>query len=299
MRAALVLSFAATMSSCVPGLGPGDWLVTRPRILAVRAEPPEGKPGATATFAALVVTPDGTTAAPSVDWRWCVAPEPLTENGAVASACLDAASLLPAGTGAAVAASTPSDACALFGPDTPPGGYRPRDPDATGGFYQPLRSDVSGAPVTFDLVRVLCDLGRAPAAIASQFAASYVPNANPHLLALVATVAGVTIDLGAVPAGATVDLEASWPPADAETFAYFDPDTQTLSTQREAMRVAWYTTAGVLATESTGRASSDPLATTDNTWTAPSSGTAHLWLVLRDSRGGVDFASYDANVVGP
>jgi hypothetical protein len=296
MRASLLL-FAAAMASCVPGLGPGDWLVTAPRILAVQAEPPEAKPGAIATYTALVVSPQGTMAAPTVDWRWCIAPEPMTENGAVASACLDAASLLPAGTGPTLSAATPADGCSLFGPDTPPGGFRPRDPDATGGYYQPLRSDSSGAPTTFDLVRILCDLGRAPAAIVSQFASSYVPNANPHLLPLVATVSGVAIDLDAVPAGAAVDLQAAWPAADAETFEYFDPDTQTLSTQREAMRVAWYTTAGALATESTGRASGDLLTTTTNTWTAPSSGTAHLWLVLRDSRGGVDFASYDADVV--
>jgi hypothetical protein len=287
---------AATMASCLPGLGPGDWLVASPRILAVQVEPPEGRPGGGATYRALVVAPEGTIAAAAIDWRWCVASEPLTENGAVASACLGAASLRPAGEGPTVMAATPADACSLFGPDTPPGGFRPRDPDATGGYYQPLRIDAAGAPTTFDLVRVLCDLGRAPAALASQFAASYVPNANPRLLALVVTVAGAPVDLAAVPAGAAVDLEAAWAPADAETYAYFDPDSQTLSTQRESMRVAWYTTGGVLATESTGRASDDPIATTTNTWTAPSSGAAHLWLVLRDSRGGVDFASYDANV---
>ena len=38
--------------------------------------------------------------------------------------------------------------------------------------------------------------------------------------------------------------------------------------------------------------------TSDNTWTAPAdAGTVSLWVVLRDSRGGVAFAPYTATVV--
>ena len=93
-------------------------------------------------------------------------------------------------------------------------------------------------------------------------------------------------------------LEASWPDASAETFAYFDPVSQAVTSQRESMQVAWYSSAGALYTESTGRASDDPATTTDDGWTAPAApGTVHLWIVLRDSRGGVDFAEYDL-VVG-
>ena len=37
--------------------------------------------------------------------------------------------------------------------------------------------------------------------------------------------------------------------------------------------------------------------TADNVWVAPSAaGPVHLWLVLRDSRGGVDFAEYELDV---
>ncbi len=68
--------------------------------------------------------------------------------------------------------------------------------------------------------------------------------------------------------------------------------------QREAMQVAWYTTAGTLDTESTGRSSTDDATTSDNFWTAPSSAgaIATLFVVLRDSRGGVDFASVELTV---
>jgi hypothetical protein len=64
------------------------------------------------------------------------------------------------------------------------------------------------------------------------------------------------------------------------------------------MRVAWYSSTGPFDTQSTGRAEDDPETTASSTWTAPSEpGTTHVWIVLRDSRGGLDFASYDLAVV--
>jgi hypothetical protein len=71
--------------------------------------------------------------------------------------------------------------------------------------------------------------------------------------------------------------------------------------QREAVSVAWFTTAGVLSHDRSGRAADEPDAFAQNTWTAPvvSNDTeAHLWTVLRDSRGGVAFASFVVRVTG-
>ncbi|HEY1533229.1 MAG TPA: hypothetical protein VGF76_04405, partial [Polyangiaceae bacterium] len=85
---------------------------------------------------------------------------------------------------------------------------------------------------------------------------------------------------------------------DAEAYTYFDRTAQTLTTKREAMRVAWYVSAGQLDTESSGRAEDDLALSTSNHWLAPSdSGATKLWVVLRDSRGGVDFAVYDLRVI--
>ncbi len=124
-----------------------------------------------------------------------------------------------------------------------------------------------------------------------------MPNANPHLLPLGVTVDGGVASLSAIPVGARVELEAGWPATDAETYAYFDRDSQTVSTRREAMRVAWYTSDGAFGTESTGRDETDPATTTRNVWTAPTAAReARLWVVLRDSRGGVDAAAYDVTV---
>jgi hypothetical protein len=54
----------------------------------------------------------------------------------------------------------------------------------------------------------------------------------------------------------------------------------------------------VFDTETTGRAGADTASRSDNGWTAPSApGLAHAFVVLRDSRGGVDFASVELTVV--
>jgi hypothetical protein len=63
------------------------------------------------------------------------------------------------------------------------------------------------------------------------------------------------------------------------------------------MRVSWFATAGSFAHEITGRAEDETATSSDNVWTAPTmGGPVHLWIVLRDSRGGSDFAGYDLAV---
>jgi hypothetical protein len=174
------------------------------------------------------------------------------------------------------------DACQLFGPDPPPGNLRPRDPDQTGGFYQPLRVSLGGI-VAFDLERVLCDLPSAPIDVAIQFQKLYQPNKNP-------TLAPLSISA----AGRQLTLTTGWGEGDAEAYVMFDPASGSIVTRREAMRVSWFVTAGTLESDVTGSGEEDTATTTSNTWIAPATGgTAHLWIVLRDSRGGIDFASYD------
>ena len=298
---AFVLAIAVGASlaavTCIPTLPRDDSLVSGPRVLAVRADPAEAKPNAPLTFRAFAVDVDGGLADAHVVWDFCTAPKPLTEDNVVSNACLEPASWSAVGgAGATTLATMPSQACALFGPDPPPGGFRPRDPDVTGGYYQPLRAALAGAPVTFDLARVRCNLANAGAAGAAAFAAAYVPNQNPHLLPL-ASPDGAPLGTAPVPAATRLHLTASWNASDAETYATFDVASQSVTPLREAMRVSWYATSGGFDTEATERAATDPATTTSNTWTAPSSpGVAHLYVVLRDSRGGTDFASYDVAV---
>jgi hypothetical protein len=294
-RFAVALAIAST--TCVPSLGPGDALITSPRILAVRADPAEAPPGTTVTFTALVASAGGTVTDAPISWSFCTAPDPLTEDNVVSNACLASSSLVMAGRGPSVTATTPSSGCSIFGPDTTSTTSRPRDPDATGGYYQPLRLQLAGTDDAFELARIRCDLANADATAARAFAAEYTPNQNPSLLTLSATAGGAPVSLSAIPSGTRVVLEASWPASAVETFAYYDPSSQAVTMQRESMQVAWYSTGGALDTGATGRSSSDMATTSDDGWVAPeTSGTVVLWVVLRDSRGGVAFATYRAQV---
>lgn len=285
------------LAACAPELPLDDDLVTNPRIVAVRGEPAESKPGASATYTALVADPHRTGNLLAITWYFCIAPKPPSENNVVSSECLEPQALVSAGEGTSITAATTTDACSLFGPDTPPGGFRPRDPDVTGGYYAPLRAALADAAPVFHLQRLLCGLGDAPAALASEFAAAYVPNANPNLLPVVFSVNGSTVAPNHIAPNVRVRLDASWSASDAERYAYYDRAGQTITTRRESMRVAWYVTAGSLDSAATGRDEDDERTTTSNVWTAPGTpGASTLWLVLRDSRGGVDFATYELDV---
>jgi hypothetical protein len=163
---------------------------------------------------------------------------------------------------------------------------------------------VSGE-VGFGLERITCNLAGAGADVAVEYAREYMPNNNPKLLSPTAMVDGASLDLSgatAVSAGAVVQFSAGWSADSAESFPVYDIASQQLVMHREALRVAWFATAGAFAHEVTGRDEADMALTVENDWTAPkvSSPTlVHLWLVLRDSRGGLDFtpSSIDLQVM--
>jgi hypothetical protein len=308
------LVWLAPSLACIPNLGQGAAPITAPRVLAIRADPAEARPGTMVTFTALVAISSAETPPPvgreasadetvgreaaaneTVAWSFCRTPRPLTTDGVVASDCV-APPDTGVATGTAISLATPSDGCSVFGPDAP-ARLRPADPDATGGYYQPIVAFLPGAPPAVMLARITCDLPNATAAVAAQFTQSYVPNANPSIASLAADVAGVTADLGSIHPNARVHLQVAWPPASAETYAYYDAALDSIVWQREAMSVAWYASAGAIDRESTVRAADDPETTSDDDWTAPAApGPFRLWVVLRDSRGGVDFRIADGAV---
>jgi hypothetical protein len=300
VRAPWICSILHVLVGCAPAPGPPPSIVTDVRILALRGDPAEAAPGAAVTVAALVVSPDGTVDAPAVDWARCDAPKPLGENNVVAADCLGD-DVAPLGTGPQVALAIPGDVCAKFGPDTPQPKegeppLRPRDPDVTGGFYQPIRgilpaAAASGADlVALALERVTCNLAGAPTDVAADFRARYQANRNPDLL----DVGGAG---GPVAPGAKVVLDPRWSDDSAETFPLYDPVTRTLSDRRETLRLSFYATAGAFAHDRTGFSADDSSVTGANEWTAPSEpSTVHLWAVLRDSRGGVDWLSFALEV---
>ena len=301
-RALALLAVVGCVAGCKPDFGTPVSLVTERRILAVRAEPPEVRPTQSAMFTAIVVSPDGTIASPAIDWSLCLTPKPLDENNVVATACLSDSGVMPVASATpSTMATVPASACALFGPDPPPQmmgqpPLRPRDPDVTGGYYQPLRLR-DGDSAGFALERVTCDLAQAGADLAVEYGMTYHANTNPSLQPLTATANGAAIALTALPAGAAIDFSVGWPADAVESFPVFDINAAALVTHRESMRVAWFASAGSFVHDVTGRDEGDDATTTDNVWTAPSTpGAVHLWVVLRDSRGGVDFAAYELMV---
>jgi hypothetical protein len=266
----------AVCAACDSRLDQRLAILDQPRVLAVIADPAEARPGTMVSYTAVVASPDGPVAA-APRWAFCVAPKPPTEDNAVSDGCLDDAHLVALGTQPAVTAALPADGCLNFGPETPPGNFRPRDADATGGYYQPIRIDVDDLRA-FGLSRITCKLATAPSAVAHAYDLSYVANHSPTLDPLV---------LPGVTAHTDVTLTASWPAEAAETYLSYEQISQTLVSRREAMRLSWFATGGTLAVDASAVAEADPATHVSTTWHTPAAGTAYLWLVLRDSRGGI------------
>lgn len=304
-RTLFALTLASTLCapSCKPDFGERQSLVDRAEVLAVRIDPPEAKPGETVTTTLLVVSPDGPLDAPEASWAFCATPKLLTENGSVSAACLGAG-VTPIGDArGSVSAALPTSGCFDFGPETQSAEVRPRDADVTGGYYLPIRARVlAGAasePLTaFGFARLTCNLANAPADAAARFKNEYRRNANPTLSRIEArlesgeVVALTDRDAFTVPRSARVVLRAAWRPEDAESYALFDVQDQVIVTRRESLRVSWFTTAGSYAEDRTGRTDAELETFAENVWTAPNDArTSHLSFVLRDSRGGVAFAT--------
>jgi hypothetical protein len=315
----IVLSAALVLAACSPDLVDDTSIVSAPRLIAVRAEPAEAAPGAQVSFHALYADPTGGVAAAPLDWAFCTARRPVSESGPVDPACLVAASddLVPIGAGNDATGALPAAGCRLFGPDRPdpvpgePAG-RPADADSTGGYYQPVRVLTPDGQASLVQSRLRCGLPGATAEQAADFRQRSHPNANPTVAVSLAGTPLVALEddataVATVAPGATITLQAAWPAcpatepteepapcAGSEAYLFFDPVSRSLVVRRESLRVSWLATAGAFASGHTGRSEAEATAapTTENTWTAPASGTVTLWVVLRDDRGGTDWRTY-------
>jgi hypothetical protein len=313
------------VGACTPTFSDDTASVSAPRLLAVQATPAEAASGKEFTMTALYVGPQGTADPSSIDWAICLLQNPLGNPDAVAPGCFvqSSSGLTPLGTGGTASAAIPADACELFGPDSPPPqpgqpAARPTDPDATGGFYLPVSVLSGGDQWSAALERISCQPSGVTEAVFDAFTTGYVPNENPAvawLAALDADGGTTTIAPDApgqgpaltVSTGQRSSLQVAWPvcPATpaacggAETYLYIDPTSKQIATGRESIVASWYATAGTFDLDRAGRDGTDPTTTVDNGWTAPASpGPVHLWVVLRDARGGVGWGSYTVTV-GP
>jgi hypothetical protein len=309
----LLLSAAPLLLSaaCKPDLGDPPSIVEGRRILAVRGTPAEAAQNDPVVYDVLAVDVDGRMAAPPIFWATCHEPKPPAEANAVSAACLT----IPdeAGPQPTFMANMPAAACKQFGPQPPdvPRGkppQRPRDPDVTGGFYQPVRAILDNGTTAFALERIQCPLANAPGDVTGTFKTTYKANINPKISEVRLDPDGAPTSLFPpqpetvwVGAGGSSTVEVVWPAETPESYPVWNPGTQTLDTHREALSVAWYATAGAFDHDRTGRGESETELSTQNRWVPPEiTGTdpllVHFWVVLRDSRGGVDFAGFDLEV---
>jgi hypothetical protein len=313
LTSSFLTALACATTACKPGVGQPAYLVTDYALLAVRGEPAEARPGANVTYEFLLASPSGTVASAQAEWEICQTPKPPSEGNAVSSACTGAPD---AGAGAAdpgqpFAAPIPSKACQLFGPIAPPPvagqpAVRPRDPDGTGGYYLPvhlwLPNLPSGALSGFALERIFCNLANAPSDAIADYNSRYQPNIDPvidHTDLIDAGGNRLSLDAGPQPVAAStaITLEATFGAGSAETFPVFNQATQKVEDQQESLSLSWFVTGGSFDHDRTGVAAGDPATTTSNGWTAPSDRVpVYLWLVLRDSRGGTTFKSYQMEV---
>jgi hypothetical protein len=301
--------------ACKPNLGSPPSIVDGLRLLAVRGLPAEAAEGTSVTYDVLAVDEMGRVANPTVGWYQCDERKPPAEGNAVAAACLSTDKMETTGT--TFMANVPVGACKRFGPQTDVDknnvSLRPNDPDVTGGFYQPVRARLTkdGAEsLAFALERIKCPLTNTPPDATGTFNATYKLNVNPTIASLTLDPDGQpdplytraakapappppTTPVTGVGPGAGFDLELAWSDDSPESFPVWNPTTQAIDTHREAMSVSWYATDGSFEHDRTGRGETEMDLSTRNRWTAPPVATAtlvHVWIVLRDSRGGIDFA---------
>ncbi len=315
------MAVACSLCACTPSFSDGTSIVSEPRLLAVQAAPAEAKLGEAFKMTALYVGPQGPANPSSLDWAVCALPKPLGDPGPINPSCFVdvSAGLTALGSGGTVEGTVPEDACQLFGPDTPPPqpgqpSARPTDPDSTGGFYLPVRIESGSGQWSVAPERIACSPSGLTEQVFTDFTSGYHVNENPVVASLsmldpsgTATpippdAAGVTSAF-AIPAGKRASLRVGWPSCSsvpcggAETYLTIDPSTHQIETLRESMVASWYATAGTFDVDRVGRAEDDPATSVDDGWTVPTSeGLVHVWIVLRDSRGGVGWESYTIRI---
>lgn len=311
------LLFAALSSACVPDFDDSLSQVTEARILALQAEPAQAEEGEPVVLRPFVASSDGSVVSNDIAFAFCLRRKPLSELGPVDPACLlgDDDALDGLGRGSEVEATVPEDACSLFGPRRPdpepgkPAG-RPVDPDLTGGYHQPVLAQLPGEFAVLGAVRLNCGLPGVTREQAAEYTSRYRPNTNLDVVTLELRRAGQwqtvpsaedeAVQLS-VKRGAELRLRVTWPKCTAdeacngaEDYLRYDSESRSLVEEREEVTASWFASDGTFVND---RSSGNNSSSAENRFVAPSnSGVLHLWVVLRDGRGGTGFGSFALDV---
>jgi len=243
--------------------------VSAPRVLAIKAQPPEVAPGGSSTVSILVAGTTGQTF--TVAWSRCLlAPLPGQATNPDCVTNLQASYIEPIGEGTTVTAMMPADITAdALG-----------QPDASGGVYLTL-------------------VARVTVAAADSFAAVYrlrfgdpaTGNQNPTLIGVTASDAAETTTLDEatplpVRQGDVLTLNALLAPGSAET--YVAPVVgQSGGTVKETVRTSWFSTGGDFSDDRTDEGQRTVLSLDQ---LLPAAGSIiDIYGVAHEERGGVDF----------
>lgn len=224
-----VSSSSVLFAGCVPSFDDDTSRITSNRILGVRVEPAEPKPGVSAQLVALYAGPvaDKPPKTEVLTWNACNQRRAPVEPGPVAQECVAAFgttsdSLEDLGQGAEVEYQLPQDVCRHFGPLAPPVAEgskvagSPATPDQTGGYYQPVLLGPEGASTeaTLTAVRLFCGGANLPQDELIIFNRGYRPNENPEIDELELRLDGkdkaLKLDDAEVAVGAKLNLKVSW-----------------------------------------------------------------------------------------
>lgn len=255
-----LLAATALLSGCDMNLTERA-LVDQLRVLGVKAEPPEATPGSEVALSALVADPFGGGRPVTHTWGVCT-PTPYV---GVAS-CGDEGNTLPLGTGTAQTLTLATTL--LDGLD--------------------LESAEQGIDLFVVLAVNVPETVSEPAATELAYkrvrvSTSLEPNHNPASATLLADGSATLIANGE-----RVTLQATVSEDSVETF--LNPLGEL---EPEELKFSWFSTGGEWE-----RALSFGDAITgasENEWTPPEENPADVWIVIRDTRGGIDWFTRRAN----
>jgi len=279
MRARAALLGAFVLSASAAACARHDELpvtfVAGPRVLAIKAEPPEVPAGGDTTLTAFVVGPGSE--APDVTWTRCrLAPLPGQTINPDCFADGPAPYLEPAGAGVSAAVTMPADVTPLaLGL-----------PDATGGFYLTFVARVrAGGASLVAAYRLRLAL---PGSTDAQ------RNHNPVFTAVFLTgdAGWSLVDPASPPvvhAGDRLDLSVSADPTSVESYPSPVGD-QPGGLAFEVLRASWFADAGNLSDAGTSNAQPSTTLTLDDRLPAAGS-PINVYVVIRDERGGTDWAT--------
>jgi hypothetical protein len=203
------------------------------------------------------------------------------------------------------------------------GAGRPADPDVTGGFYQPFAARL-GDTLSLAAVRIDCDLADVNRDDVIDYRKRYRSNENPRLTSVSWRDVDRVLEAEApleVRAGTKLSLRARWDECStdsscgdglctafedqttcaedctgqlrgcsgSEPYVWYNRQTERVEPRREGITVAWFASRGGFRNEQTGVDEAQAAGTSysDNVYDVGNEpGSATIWLVIRDSRGG-------------